>query len=103
MEKEQHMSDSQGIRTRTISWHNPLESAEQGRQLSGLEYPRVLQSGEVLSPPIMALMDSKLNEIEEGRVVLSIEPAEFHYNPRLCCKNRKKATKNGASSSFCCV
>ena len=72
---------SRGARTRTISWEDPRALAEAGRGLSGLEYLRKIASGELPRPPIGALMSFGLAEIEEGRAVLTVEPAEYHYNP----------------------
>lgn len=37
--------------------------------------------GDLPRPPIGILMDFTIGEIEKGRVVFEVEPAEFHYNP----------------------
>jgi uncharacterized protein (TIGR00369 family) len=37
--------------------------------------------GELPYPPMMALMNMGVQEAEEGRVVFTVEPAEYHYNP----------------------
>ncbi len=74
------MSD-EATRTRTISWEDPGALAEAGRALSGLEYLRKIVAGELPRPPISALLDFGLAELEEGRAVFTAEPAEFHYNP----------------------
>ncbi|HEX8567741.1 MAG TPA: PaaI family thioesterase [Pyrinomonadaceae bacterium] len=68
-------------RTRAVSWEDPRVLAKMGRELSGLEYLRKMQSGEIPPPPIGALMDFALAEIDEGRAVFTVEPAEYHYNP----------------------
>lgn len=49
--------------------------------MSGLEYLKAIQSGELPPPPIATLMDMTIVEASEGRVVFSAEPAEYHYNP----------------------
>jgi uncharacterized protein (TIGR00369 family) len=49
--------------------------------MSGIEYLKAIQSGELPPPPIAALMDMTMVEASEGRVVFSAEPAEYHYNP----------------------
>ena len=72
---------SGGARTRTISWEDPRALAEAARGLSGLEYLRKIVSGELPRPPMGALMDFGLAELEEGRAVFTVEPAEYHYNP----------------------
>jgi uncharacterized protein (TIGR00369 family) len=49
--------------------------------MNGLDFLRAIQRGELPPPPIAELMDMRLAEIEEGRVVFVSEPREFHYNP----------------------
>ncbi len=51
-----------------------------GSQLPGIEkLRRILADG--LRPPMAELMDVRLVEAEEGRVVFEAEPGERHYNP----------------------
>ncbi len=68
-------------RTRIITWEDPTAGAKKARSMSGLEYLRAMQNGEVPPAPIGVLMNMQVAEIEEGRVVFSVEPAEYHYNP----------------------
>ena len=68
-------------RTRTFSWEDPKALAEAARGLTGLEFLKKVAAGELPRPPISALMDFGLAEIEEGRAVFTVKPAEFHYNP----------------------
>jgi uncharacterized protein (TIGR00369 family) len=76
------MSEVQtGTRTRTITWEDPLPSAQQSRAMSGLDYMRAMQRGEFPPSPIAVLMGMSIAEIEEGRVVFAAQPAEYHYNP----------------------
>ena len=76
------MSDLQETRrTRTITWEDPTISAKKGRAMSGLDYLRAIQTGELPPPPIAVLMNMDIAIIEEGRVVFTSEPAEYHYNP----------------------
>jgi len=49
--------------------------------MSGLEYLQAIARGELPAPPIMLLLNIGLQEAEQGRVVFSVEPAEYHYNP----------------------
>jgi uncharacterized protein (TIGR00369 family) len=71
----------QPVRSRNVFWADPQASAELGKQLSGLAYLQALQNGEIPPPPIAELMNMHIAEVEEGRVVFTLEPAEFHYNP----------------------
>ncbi len=68
-------------RTRTITWEDPMEGAKKGRTMSGLEYMRAMKNGEIPPAPIGVLMNMGVAEVEEGRVVFTVEPAEYHYNP----------------------
>ncbi|HTM32938.1 MAG TPA: PaaI family thioesterase [Vicinamibacterales bacterium] len=68
-------------RTRTFSWDDPLEMAAAISELSGLERMRQVISGELPAPPIAQLMNIRLVEADEGRVVFEGVPEEYHYNP----------------------
>ncbi len=69
------------VRTRTISWHDPARTVRLSRTMSGLEYLKAVQAGKIPPPPIAELMDMRLTEVSEGRVIFAVEPAEYHYNP----------------------
>ncbi len=79
MSNSTEVSDT--TRTRTITWEDPLPGAQKGKTLSGLDYLKAVQTGEVPPPPIAVLMGMWMSEVSEGRVVFAAEPAEYHYNP----------------------
>jgi uncharacterized protein (TIGR00369 family) len=54
--------------------------AKAAEGMSGLEFWRAVQKGEVPLPPICELVGFELAEVEEGRVVLECVPGEQHYN-----------------------
>ena len=68
-------------RSRTVRWDDPLAGADLARQMSGLRYIEAIQRGEMPSAPMASLMGLSIAEVEEGRVVFAVEPAEYHYNP----------------------
>jgi len=68
-------------RTRTFTWEDPMVGAAAARTMSGLEYLEAMERGELPLPPIMATMGITGVHAEEGRVVVSLEPQEYHYNP----------------------
>lgn len=68
-------------RTRTFSWHDPLASAQQARGLKGIDFLRKIIAKDLPQPPIACTLDYALLEVEEGRAVFGIQPAEIHYNP----------------------
>lgn len=72
---------SEKERTLTISWEDPRQLAEAGRGMSGFEFLQKIVSGELPRPPIAALMDFQIVELQEGRAVFAVNPAEYHYNP----------------------
>jgi uncharacterized protein (TIGR00369 family) len=68
-------------RSRTITWHDPMASAAVGAEMTGLEYVRAIQSGEIPPPPIAVVMNFSIEKLEEGRAAFVGEPGEEHYNP----------------------
>jgi uncharacterized protein (TIGR00369 family) len=68
-------------RTRTHTWQDPLASAQAARGLAGIDFLRKIVAGELPAPPIAYTLDYALLEVEEGRAVFGIQPAEIHYNP----------------------
>jgi len=75
------MSNVQTSRTREITWEDPTAAVQTGKTISGIEYLKALQSGELPPPPIAVLMGMWITEVSEGHVVFAAEPAEYHYNP----------------------
>ena len=68
-------------RTRTLTWQDPMATAAIGAEMSGLDYVRAVQAGDVPPPPIAVVMNYSIAELEEGRAVFEGEPGEEHYNP----------------------
>ncbi|WP_030212476.1 PaaI family thioesterase [Streptomyces bikiniensis] len=68
-------------RTRTVEWEDPAASARAAGTTAGLDFLREIAAGRLPGPPIAALLGFALEEVEDGRVVFSFEPAEEHYNP----------------------
>ncbi len=82
MSEAQEIQEQQvGERTHTITWEDPLIGVRKGKNMSGLDFLKAMQSGEIPAPPISVLMNMTPIEVEEGRVVFSARPAEYHYNP----------------------
>lgn len=70
-------------RERVTRWDDP----QRGRLLaeregmSGIEFLRAILVGQLPSPPMAELMGMRMASVEPGRVVFTVEPAEYHYNP----------------------
>jgi uncharacterized protein (TIGR00369 family) len=68
------------LRTRLVTWKEPVVDLAQIAAMSGFDYlQHLLDSGR--APPIGALLDFRLVRVEPGRAVFSGTPSEFHYNP----------------------
>ena len=72
---------SESRRQRTITWQDPMISAKAANAMGGLEYLRAIQNGTLPPPPISQLLGYTISEIEVGRAVFELDPAEYHYNP----------------------
>jgi uncharacterized protein (TIGR00369 family) len=71
----------QTSRTRTVSWTDPSVGAAAAKNMSGIEYLRAVVRRELPSPPIAAVLDFEITELEPGHAVAEVVPAEYHYNP----------------------
>jgi len=69
------------VRERTYGWTDPLATAAAAAETDGLTFLHRLSTGELPPPPIATTLGFTLDEVEEGRVVFSFEPAEHHFNP----------------------
>ncbi|HXN37642.1 MAG TPA: PaaI family thioesterase [Solirubrobacteraceae bacterium] len=68
-------------RTRSFSWEDPAAMAAAGMTLAGIEYLRAISDGELPAPPIARMLDFEILEVDPGRVLFAMEPAEWMYNP----------------------
>lgn len=68
-------------RSRTFTWDDPAATAAAGLRLSGLEYLGGIAEGALPAPPIARLIDFSVLEVEHGRAVFAMEPAEWMFNP----------------------
>jgi uncharacterized protein (TIGR00369 family) len=71
----------EAVRQKTITWQDPLPSAELGRTMSGLEYITAMAEGRVPGPPIASHFGMRIVSIAEGEVVFAATPDESLYNP----------------------
>jgi uncharacterized protein (TIGR00369 family) len=67
-------------RTRTITWHDPAESAKLAHGLDGLEILHRISSGLIPPPPAAELVGFRPVFVTPGYVVFGYEPREEHYN-----------------------
>jgi uncharacterized protein (TIGR00369 family) len=67
-------------RERNLQWEDPLASLALAQGLSGLEMLTAVLAGTLPPPPMAILMNLRLVDVSEGRVVLEGEPGDEHSN-----------------------
>ncbi len=68
-------------RVHTLTWEDPKISARDAGSISGIDYLRAIKNGQIESPPVAKLVGYRIAEVENGRAVFTLTPAEYHYNP----------------------
>jgi uncharacterized protein (TIGR00369 family) len=68
-------------RTRAYRWSDPMAMAEKFAAQGGLDTLRRIVAGEEPPPPIAETLNFTLVEVDRGRAVFAMTPAEYHYNP----------------------
>ena len=68
-------------RTLEVRWEDPVQLANTARTMAGIDFLRAMRDGKVPHPPICAVLDYRLVEVEPGHAVFEISPGEQHYNP----------------------
>jgi uncharacterized protein (TIGR00369 family) len=69
------------IRERIFAWSDPKLTADAASGMAGLDFLRAMRDGVVPAAPIAALVGLSIAEVDPGRVVMRLTPAEYHYNP----------------------
>jgi uncharacterized protein (TIGR00369 family) len=68
-------------RIRVVEWEDPLQLAASASEMAGLELMQAVADGRQPAPPIAKLLDMSLVEVDRGRAVFALQPAEWMYNP----------------------
>jgi EmrB/QacA subfamily drug resistance transporter len=66
-------------RLRMVTWQDP--AAMQRNGTSGIDHLRAIRDGDIPAPPFARLLGMTIVEVEPGRAVFAVDPAEYHYNP----------------------
>jgi len=75
------MSAVEKLRARSFSWDDPAAAASAAAELSGLQYISGIAAGTIPPPPFARTLEFAVVEVERGRVVFAMKPAEWMYNP----------------------
>ena len=68
-------------RVHTLTWEDPQISARDAGSMSGIDYLRAIKNGQIAAPPAAKLVGYRIADVESGRAVFKLTPAEYHYNP----------------------
>lgn len=68
-------------RRRVVTWGDPMLTAQAVPTMSGREFLEAIKDGSLPPPPIVSVLGMTPTEVDEGRVVFTMVPQEFHYNP----------------------
>jgi uncharacterized protein (TIGR00369 family) len=68
------------VRRREVSWEDPLLSAAQALDLSGLNFLRGIMTGRIPPPPIAVLFGMSILAVEPGQVTFGLDVGEHLYN-----------------------
>jgi uncharacterized protein (TIGR00369 family) len=75
------VNDPANQRKRVIVWDDPNALLQGASTMTGLEAMQAIQAGKLPHPPIAALMDIRMTDVSEGRVVCEMDPGEYQCNP----------------------
>jgi uncharacterized protein (TIGR00369 family) len=75
------MSTVERLRSRSFSWEDPAATAAAALELPGLECMQAIVDGTLPPPPIARLLDFEIVEVQDGRALFAMQPAEWMYNP----------------------
>lgn len=75
------MSENESTsRELVVRWADPTALAKEIQRMSGLECLQAIVDGRLPAPPSLSLLGLRIEEVKEGHVIMSMTPAEQHYN-----------------------
>jgi len=78
-------------RTLQVKWEDPVQLAEAGRTMPGIEFLRAIRDGRLPAPPIARLLGFDLVEVEPGHAVFEVTPGEQHHADRVVVQTHMPA------------
>jgi uncharacterized protein (TIGR00369 family) len=68
-------------RERIVRWEDPAPTLTVVGKQAGADVLRAMKDGKLAPPPVAMLVGFVFEEVEAGRIVMSLVPDEVHYNP----------------------
>ena len=68
-------------RRRVVTWDDPHQTAQAGRERSGLDAVNAMKDGTIPRAPFALLIGLDIMEVEAGRVLMTLIPGEHLLNP----------------------
>jgi uncharacterized protein (TIGR00369 family) len=68
------------LRTRVVEWQAPGPVARAAMPMSGIEAMRAIRDGSLPPPPMAKLIGFRMAVVDEGRIVMELEPHESLEN-----------------------
>jgi uncharacterized protein (TIGR00369 family) len=68
-------------RSKTITWYDPLRSAQAGASLAGIDHLNAIRLGELPPPPMASHFGFRIVDVSVGDVTFLCDPDESAYNP----------------------
>ncbi len=75
------MTDWGEPRSKTVTWHDPLRTAQAGAAMSGRDFIQAMIDGKLPPPPIGNLLGFRAVSVGDGDMVFACTPDESAYNP----------------------
>jgi len=63
-------------RSLEVQWDDPVQLAQAGRSMAGIDFLRAIRDGDLPPPPLAAVLGFRLAEVEPGHAVFEIMPGE---------------------------